>query len=77
MLLRVSTAIVVGLIGVGGHAALADAPAQNQMVVAGVPEAVVGFEVSGAGVMARNTVAVDVRRERIGDTTLVTIVPRD
>jgi hypothetical protein len=76
MRLRISAAIAVSALCVGGHAAVAQAPAANQ-VVAAVPEAVVGFSVSSAGATPSNTIAVDVRRERLGDETIVTVTPRD
>ena len=76
MRLRISAVIAVSVLGVGGHAALAQAPAANQ-VIAAIPDEVVGFSVSSSGAAPSNTIAVDVRRERIGRQTIVTITPRD
>jgi hypothetical protein len=76
MRLRISTAIAVSVLCIGGHTASAQAPAANQ-VVAAIPEAVVGFSVSSSGAAPSNTIAVDVRRERLGGQTIVTITPRD
>ncbi|HEX6714071.1 MAG TPA: hypothetical protein VF066_11820 [Thermoleophilaceae bacterium] len=74
---RIFTAIVIAVLVLSGHVAGAQAPAANQMVVAAIPEELVGFSLSEAGPAASNTITVDVRRETVGDTTIVTIVPRD
>lgn len=74
---RIPTSIAIAVLALSGHVALAQTPAANQMVVAAIPEELVGFSLSAAGPSASNTIAVDVRRETVGDTTIVTIVPRD
>ena len=76
MVIRASAAIALAALGLGAHAAAAQAPAAGQ-VVAAIPEEVVGFSVSGSGAAPSNTIAVDVRRERVGGQTIVTITPRD
>jgi hypothetical protein len=58
----------------GPAAAAADAPTVGQMVVGGVPEEVFGL---GSDASVRSTIAVEVRRERLGSQTILTIVPRD
>ena len=79
MPLRLSTVIAIGLLGLVAQRSSAAAPAANQTVVAAVPEQVFGLAATAAVSPAAlgNTIPVDVRRERVGDTVVVTIAPRD
>lgn len=66
----------------GATALGALAPAQATPVGAGqqvvaVPETVFGFAVSPTATRSGSTIPVNVRRERVGDTVVVTIAPRE
>jgi hypothetical protein len=67
-------ALIATLALLGPGAASAQAPPAGQMVVAGVPQEVFGL---GSDASVRSTITVDVRRERMGSATILTIVPRD
>jgi hypothetical protein len=79
MPLRLSTVVAIGLLGLVAQRSSAAPPAANQTVVAGIPEEVFGLAATAAvsPPALGNTIPVDVRRERIGDTIVVTIAPRD
>jgi hypothetical protein len=75
MLTRISTLATVAIVGVLGlGAASADSRPTGQVTVAGVPEEVFGL---AADASVRSTIPVEVNRERIGNTTICTVTPRD